>query len=644
MKKTLISALLLTLLTGSAHATSVGYSNGTIDKLNCFSVGSSTKQGQAIRLSQAKLKALKGKTIDCAEFYVGTRNTTDKKIHAFISTSLDGTPIAEGDIEITRALSDLKWTFDKPYTITGEEPCLYIGYTAEISKGSKLLLSDGSFDLNGCSYALDGDNWVDTYGLNKGSACISVNIDGLGDYTDVIMGRSNFDGYFKAGNEYEWAAKFINTGTATVKSFDANINIGGKVSTKHFEGLDIAPKKSYSFPLSGISAEKGGEQNVRVDIVNVNGGTGELDNSDNGISTSVYFYPHDMERSLLIEGFTGQDCTACPDGHALIAQAINLYGESVVEMSHHAGYYPDIFTMQEDADCMFFYGNPSSTSAPAVMINRYADNSISQFPVLETMSLAKVATIMQHASEKKPYVSLNLETELDKNTRELKVKLGVKPHTALPTDKVLYNLYLVQDNIKANQASGGSAYIHNSVVRGSLTGNSWGIMLNDLTPGEVKETQEITFTIPEKIHSSYWTDDMLSNGVYVWNKKSLTVDETNIEAVLSNMSVVAYVGEYDTSDNSKNYVYNCCEAKLGESHKQKGYDSESDGIENVENTSAPSINVVNGKLSVDGKYDKLLVYSISGKQVNAESALAGGIYIVKVVSGGKQATKKILVK
>lgn len=644
MKKTLISAMLLTLFMGSASASSIGYSNGTIDKLNCFRVGTSTKQGQAIRLSHAKLQALKGKTIDYAEFCVGSRNTTDKKMHVFISTSLDGTPIAEGDIDITRALSNIKWTLDKPYTVTGKEPCLYIGYTADIATSSKMLLSDGSFDINGCNYALDDGKWVDTYGLNKGSACISINVDGVGDYTDVVMGRSNFDGYFKAKGQYEWTARFVNIGTTAITSFDAVIKVGDNTTTKHFEGLNIAPKGKYSFTLNDISAESEGERNVNVEITNINGVNDELDTSDNTLSASVYFYPQDMERSLLVEGFTGQDCTACPDGHNTIANAIKLYGESVVELSHHAGYYPDIFTMQEDADCLFFYGNPTSTSAPAVMVNRYADNSVSQFPVQESFSLAKLCTVMQHASEKKPYVSLDLETQLNKDTRELKVKLRVKPHTALPSDKILYNLYLVQNDIKAYQASGGSAYNHSSVSRGSLTGNSWGVQLTNLTPGEVKETEEITVTIPEKIHSSYWTDEMISNGKYVWRTKELTLDQPNIEAVLSNMSVVAYVGEYDTSDNSKNYVYNCCEAKLGESYKQKGFGETGTGIENVENKPEADVYADNGRVLVAGQYDKLLVYSISGKQMNADNALDKGVYIVKVISGGKQTTKKILVK
>lgn len=644
MRKTFICAALLSMFVASGYATSVGYSNGTIDKLNCFRVGNTTTQGQAIRLSKAKLQALKGKTIDFAEFAVGSANATDKKLNVFITTSLDGPHIADGTLEISRALKNLEWKLDQPYTITGEEENLYIGYTAEIPTSYKMLLADGSYDISGYNFALEDGKWVDTFGMGKGSACISINVEGAVDYTDVIVSKGNFSGYFKAKNKYDWTARLVNAGTTAVTSFDAKIKLGDNVSTQHIGGLNIAPKGKYSFKLDGLDADTEGERNISVEICNVNGGNDEYDTSDNNIEASVFFYPQDMERTLLVEGFTGQDCTGCPSGHKVIAQAISLYGESVAEISHHAGYYPDMFTMQEDRDCLFFYNNPTNTYAPAVTINRYADEAVSSYPVIQP-DLANTCKIMDDVSKKEPYVSLNLETELDENTRELKVKLGVKPHKNLPSDKILYNLYLVQDNIKAYQASGGSAYNHERVSRGCLTGNSWGVILNDLTPGNVTTTKEITFTIPEKIHSSFWTDDMISDGMYTYKDIGrYNVDQVDIEAVLKDMSVVAYVGEYDTSDNSKNFVYNCCEAKLGESHKQAGFDGASTGIETVEDKAKNNIYLDNGKIGVDGKYDKVLVYNISGKQMNSDAALEKGVYVVKVISNGKQTTKKVLVK
>lgn len=655
MRKTILSVAALLLLAGNVKATSIGYSKDSFSQANSFRIGSTTTQGQAIRLSKAKLQMLKGKTIDFAEFVVASKQTVGNKIHAFITTSLGGTPIAEGDVEISRSLKKMKFNLPTPYTITGEEENLYIGYTAEIETTYKMLMADRSYDINGYNFAYKDGEWVDTYGLGYGSACISVNVDGDFDYTDAIVGKTYFDGYFLAGNNYDFAARFINAGTTTINSFDAIINVDGKESTQHFSDVTIKPKDGYSFKLSGVNSDTDGSKNVSVKIVNVNGADAESDVTDNEIRGNVYFYPKNMERSILVEGFTGQDCSNCPQGHRDINSAIELAeksGLSIVEVSHHAGFYPDVFTMQEDASYLFYYNNPNSTYAPAVMANRNVDTSISTITPVSQVSVATAAQLIGHAAQDNPYVSLNLETSYNKETRELKYKLGVKPHTTLPSDKILYNIFLVQDGIAGYQASGGANYIHNAVFRGALTGNAWGRELSELTPGTAFTTKEASYTLPENIHSSFYTDDMLQTvdgeQVYVYssatNNKTFKPSELNIAAVPENMYLVAYVAEYDTEDKTKNVVFNCVQAKLGESYKQAAFDSTS-GIETAEGSKSDAdIYVNNGKVNVSGKCDKLYVYTLAGRQLDANSTLAKGIYVVKAVSGGKQTTKKILVR
>ena len=654
----MLSVASLLLLAGSANATSIGYSKDKIVRTYIFRMGSTKTQGQAIRLSKAKLQALKGKTIDFAEFVVASRNTTGNKLHAFITTSLGGTPIAEGDVDITKSLERMKFTLPIPYTITGEEENLYIGYTAEIPVSYKLLMGDGSYDINGCNFAYQDGEWVDTYGTGRGSAYITVNVDGASDYADAIMSQTNFGGYYLAGSEYDFSTRFINAGTTTINSFDAVINIDGKETTQHFSDVNIKAKGSYSFKLPGINSDTEGSKDVSVKIANVNGDGAdgvEYDTSDNHTEGTVFFYPSNMERSILADAFTGQDCKGCPDGHRVLESAISMAkdaGINVVEVNHHAGYYPDVFTMMEDAAYLFYYNNPARTFAPAMMANRNVDPAVSTLTPVTDMDLAKVAKLISHAAEEKPYVSLNLETSYDKDTRELKYKLGIKPHAMLPTDKTIYNIFLVQDGIKAYQASGGSDYTHSMVFRGALTGNAWGKQLDNLKPCEVYTTKEATYTLPECIHSSFYTDDMLQTidgeQVYVYNGKGANIQytpsELNIATDPDNMYLVAYVGEYDTDDKTKNAVFNCVEAKLGESYKQAAFDNAA-GIENVGDTvKRAGIHVKDGKIGVDGKCDRLYVYNIAGRQVEPDGNLASGIYVVKAVCGGTQTTKKIIVR
>lgn len=639
MKKIIISVASLLLFAGNINATDISYSKDYINRINTFRVGSTTMQGQAIRLSKAKLQALKGKTIDYAEFAVGSRNTTNNTLNVFVTTSLDAEPIAQGTLTINKALERCRWTLDTPYTITGEEENLYIGYTTDIKTTYKLLMGDGSYDIEGYNFAYKDGNWVDTYGLNKGNALIWAHTTDDFDYTDAIIAKSYLDGYFKAGDKCDLTARFVNAGTTTINSFDAIIKIGDKTTTQHYADVDIKAKDNYSFNITGVNSDSEGEQNVSVAIANVNGGNDETDCSDNSTASTIYFYPHDMERTLLAESFTGQDCTQCPSGHLVIKNVLENSDEDIVEVSHHVGFYPDMFTMAEDDACRFFYSNPSSTSAPAIMVNRNANTDISSFPVIG-IDYNNIVSLISHAAASKPYASLNLESQLDENTRELKVKLQILPHTTLPSDKMLFNVYLVQDGLAGYQSNGGTDYIHNRVVRGTLTGNAWGIIVPNLTPGKVA-TWEETVTIPEKIHSSYWTDDLLSDGMY---GGKYTADQVNIDAVLKNMTLVAYFGEYDADDNAKNIVYNCCEVKLGESHKQKGFSVPTDINATKQEADNVGIAVNGGKVNVAGDYDKMAIYDITGKQIDANSRLEKGVYIVKVIANGKQTTKKVLIK
>lgn len=625
MRKILLSIASLLIFAGSINATNIGYSKDDIDRLNAFRLGSSQKQGQAIRFSHAKLQALKGKTIDFAEFVVGTKNTTDNKINVFLATTLTGTPIAEGTLEVKRALTKVKWTLDKPYTITGEEECLYIGYTAEVNTTYNPLMSDKSYDIEGCNYGYKDGAWVDTYGMNRGSALIFVNAENVDDYTDAIIAQSNFEGYYKVGDNCNFSARFVNAGTTDITSFDAIVEVGGNKTTQHFADLSIKPKEGYSFKLNDVDTSSEGEQSLSVTIANVNGAGKEADTSDNSISANLFLYPKTMERSLLLEAFTGQDCPNCPGGHLNIEAAIEKTGKDIIEVAHHVGYKPDMFTMSEDPTYIFFYPNTSSTFAPAAMVNRNTYANASTTPIVSATDVSRLLSTIYYADTKEPYVSLYLKTTLDESTRKLNVKFYVLPHKTVPHNSSIFNVYLVQDGIEASQASGGDKYIHNRTFRGTVTGNAWGYLVKDIKAGQLL-SWETTITIPDSIHSTYYADET----------------KNNVEAVLKDMSVVAYIGEFDQNDNTKHTIYNCCEARLGESHKQTGFIKPTD-VNSAEAEQSVSIFVSNGKVHVGGAYDRLQVYNLAGAQVeNAD--LAKGVYIVKVTADGKQTTKKILVR
>lgn len=642
MKKKTICSLLLALgllVVQAVSAANIGYSNGSEDNLraNLFKMGTTTKQGMAMKLSGEKLKALKGSTISGIRTVFGSRNTTGKSAHLFISTTPDGTPLVEQDVTISKAAKWLDFTLDKSYTITGDEGSLYIGYTAEISTQYYLLSSDYTNDTKGVCYAYEDGQWVDIYGLGYGCVSVQAVINDAPAFTDALLKTFSFDDYYKAGTAYQFAGQIQNFGTETITSLDVELSTGaGETVKQTLSGLSIAPNDTYDITFPEYTAQSHGSTQLTLNITGVNGAA-DADASDNQGSASLYFYPQEMEKSLLLEGFTGQDCSNCPAGHTAVNNFMKQTTASVVEVMHHIGYYPDIYTMAADDAYLLFYGNNvTSYYAPAFMMNRATVPTRAEQPV-QNVSSSDIQAMADELASHRPYVSLKLESDFDETTRVANVKLTVYAHENLPADQNVLNVVLVQDNIKGYQVAGGSNYNHGMVFRGTLTGNAWGKLLpTDFAAGD-STVWETTYTLPDSIYSDYWNAASLE-------EKHYSKDSVTIATDAANTYLVAYVGAYGGNNDCDGHeVYNCAQVKLGQSYTQAGVTGIQSVSNNNDETFAPVIRTDGRRITVEG-CDAYTIYNIGGQRVPANSDLDNGLYIVRAVKDGKTMAKKLMIK
>jgi len=635
MKRFLSSAIMIGLLTLTPVLadTHIGYTNGESDRNHVFRNGSTEKQGMAIKLKKNKLLTLKGRTISSIEAVFGSKNTTNNTATVFIATSPDGQPLREKTVTINRAAQWQTITFDSPYVVTGEEEALYIGYTVEAQKTLFPLSADYSMDSKDCSFSYTDGQWKDMYGLGYGNANIRVIVDETLTFTDAMLKTVNTNGYYKQDQAYSYSAQLYNIGTVSVKSFNAVIKIGeSDTQTISYTDVNIAQGSTFDIVLPDITATRTGEMPLSIEIKDINGGA-DADQSDNTSESSIFFYPAQMERSLLLESFTGQDCPNCPAGHRAIDKFLTSTDKQVIEVTHHAGYQPDMFSMQEDYEYTYFYGS-TSTFAPAFMMNRTVVPQVSAVPVMNVGD-SYLTTAADAVWNTQPYVSLKLESAYNPGTREVSVKAMILGHNDLPSEMNVLNVMLVQDGIIASQSNGGTEYTHNAVFRGALTDNAFGIRLpENFRQGSTAEWNK-TFTLPESIYSSFWTDDLLA-------QKKWTKEHVSIATVPENMYIVAYVGAYTQNKVSGHNVYNCVRVKLGESYTQQGITA---GITET-GTAAERFNIrVDGQqINVEGDYDTYYIYNISGCLMPKGKRLSNGIYIVRIVDGGKTVTRKVAVK
>lgn len=608
----------------------LGYTDGTIDRTKVFHLGTTKQQGQAIRLSHEKLQALRGCRITALQAAFGSRMTLDNRVRFFLATELGGEPLLTFEGTIEKALKNLSFPLPEAYVVTGDEPALYIGYEAETLAASyNLLSSDFKNELPGCNFALSDGTWVDVCGTKTGAANLRIVLDRDPAFADIIVCGAKFEGYYQCGKASAFPFRVVNFGTRPIESFDVVFTLGDREERYAYAATALGQGEGMDIALPEAVCTEEGEVALRIAIEEVNGGSGaaEADDSDNALSASLFCYPEEMERCVLVESFTGQACSQCPSGHTVLENFLEKQATPSVVVSHHAGYLPDAFTMEEDIDCLFFYDG-TSTYAPAVMFNRTACPQVSVAPVMD-ISVTKMQPTLEYALNREPYASISLQTSFDPLTQQCSLRAGFLPHRALPDGRAVVGFLLVQDSIPAYQTNGGASYMHRHVCRGCLTESSWGEEVV-LTPGETLEWQT-EFTLPESIRSSYWTAERLEGSQYE-NAESLL----NHAVVPQNMSIVAYMAECGSASNTSRRILNCQSVRLGESYTQRGFTAGIGLPTLAAEAERLEVEVRDGRISVVGVApEQIGIFDLQGRHYAPESVLQHGIYVVRALLGGR---------
>lgn len=627
-----IACCLLLSLQAWADNFSFGYTNGDCGRSNNFRLGTGTTQGQAIRLSHEKLQLLKGCSISAIEFACGSTRADNKQVQLFISTALGADALVSQTGTIAKANQWSSQTLDNPYVITGEEPELYVGYTATIANTYNLLNADHTADLQGCCFVYNDGQWQDTYGMAVGAANVRAVIADAPLYQDVLVKPFSLEGYYKSNTLYTIRGMVLNTGSATITGMGVSYGVTGtEHEVKQLTGLNLAPGQSQEVEVLVSSHEGDASLDVEMGVdylASDAATTADADPNDNSTKATAFFYPENMERSLLVESFTGQDCSNCPAGHRVLHELIDTCGWNAISVAHHSGYYPDQFTMDDDLYYTSFFFGSASTYAPAAMLNRLATPTMTS-PIINAQDRTALASALSYMQLKsQPYVSLNLQSVYNPDTRQLDVTLQAYPHTDLPDGKLLLNVYLVQDSVQAYQSNGGNAYLHNAIYRGNLTGNLWG----QLATCEAGKTVEwtTTMTLPESIYSNYWTaatEADCKNG------------SPDIPVVVKDMQLVAIAAAYNPDDNRMNSIYNAASVALNGSYTQQAFPTAIDKVE-MEQGVALDLRVADGEVLVNGERGRCELFDLQGRS-HGSRLDRHGVYLVRAKAAGKTVTRKI---
>lgn len=177
---------------------------------------------------------------------------------------------------------------------------------------------------------------------------------------------------------------------------------------------------------------------------------------------------------ILLEEFTGKGCSNCPKGSREIDNLVSLFGDNLVVVSIHAGFFanPDIFEIgqydlrTDEGEALFDYLGPNS-GYPAGVINRTPFNG-----ELQLIANAWAAVITDELNSE-PKVDFSLAINYNETNKTISAEVkGIMRESVLGDVRV--SIMIAESGIQDAQddiENGGIVedYIHKHVLRDMLT-------------------------------------------------------------------------------------------------------------------------------------------------------------------------------
>ena len=346
--------------------------------------------------------------------------------------------------------------------------------------------------------------------VNKGADAYYLVLDNIKvlvpPQNEIVLNKLKVAAYARVNTDFLVKGTIINKGVAPLTSFDVTYSIDGgeNVATYTVTDINLAFNQTYEFThnVPANIAETGAHE-IAVTVSNPNGAVDT--ESDNVLSSIISIYDNATQRKVFFEQFTTAKCPNCPPAHQYLEPIVAAYEENVVWMTHHAGYYTDLLTIDESEDMLVMFNDGGSTYAPAAMLDRtqYPGNPGPAMSVSEVTSESLAAAI-----EKPSFVTVDItNVTFNSETRELSATVS----GTVVSDISAYNdprvgFYIKEDNVKINQAQSGSNlgknYVHNHSIRASLS-DVWGdagVITNTAANGTFTKTY--TYTVPETVKAT----------------------------------------------------------------------------------------------------------------------------------------------
>ena len=446
--------------------------------------------GAAVFVSTEELKNMIGAELTSVSFYKH-ENAALKYLKVFVASELGTSVISEKVVDVaTIANGWNEVVLDMPILLTGDS--LYLGYyllsQTSLSQAVINTSTVKSFMKRGSTAQWTSAKGVAIYGTVKGDnlpahdVVLSYGMDV--EVVDVEINKP-FDVVFVVEN----------IAADTIRTIEMECALGGESVEKRVIDVKIPYLTKDSIVFENIIIDELGSRELNFTVTKLNS-EADLTPENNSCTVDVNVVERIVERKVLLEVFSTENCTNCPKGHEKIEHAIVGRQDKVIEVGHHVGFYTDQWTVPADTIYMnFYYAAIITTFAPAGVLDRTlfskADghyNSYQGGDSCVVFSLdgneTNLGKMIDVQLAKPAYAWIDLEVDFNENDSMLTINTSGKSVAELGGDPRL-TIYVTEDNLATTKQAGWNSdrkglYYQHNVNRYIATG-VWGdsIALNE---------------------------------------------------------------------------------------------------------------------------------------------------------------------
>lgn len=207
-------------------------------------------------------------------------------------------------------------------------------------------------------------------------------------------------------------------------------------------------------------------------------------------------------RKIVLEEFTGHQCSQCPSGSLKIEQLVTTYGSQLIPVSLHAGSFAEPtapgtgkFESDHRTDIGEAFNDFSLFTPlfyPAGMVNRIVYNGN------RTNGKDDWETIIQQIQNDVPKVKIKMYSLYDDSTRTIKESVETEWLSTEPNNYKL-QVYVLENHIIDWQKDGSNEiqdYDHKHMMRKALN-SDFGTDIPTSNSGDIFKNEDLTFILPD---------------------------------------------------------------------------------------------------------------------------------------------------